>query len=365
MSYILNHNNIVFCFDDLLILPADQSDVSDENICVTTNKLGKSVLPIFSSPMSTITESRMLEAMRQNNCLGIHHRYCDIEVLIEATKNFPEMFMAVGTIKNHKSKIDKLIEAGCQNFAVDVANGAHTDAIETVKYLRAILPNANIISGSIATPIAAELVARSGANLVRVGIGSGSSCLTREVCGVGLPTAYSIEKIKHRLGNRNIIIVADGGIRNSGDISKALALGADFVILGGMLAATEETPGSIFIDTVGHGGTYHRELSKKEEEAYDKTLYLGIKKKYSGMASLDALLQNGKDPKNAKIEGDSFFVPYKGPVANIINQIKIALTQTMFYTGFTNLNEFRKDADMVLVTSNTAKENGAHGKVNI
>jgi len=351
----INNFPVAFSFDDILIEPKySEIKRGEANIVPKAFKNIAPRIPIISSPMSTVTEYDMIVEMLVLDGLAIRHRYCDINKLLSISQDrfansiendvtFGEQLpIAVGSIPSHKDAIDKLIQIGHKFFCVDVANGTHINALNTCKYIREQVPSADIMSGSIATVDQANLCIQYGCNILRVGVGSGSACITRVITGVGMPLAYSIYKISDFLKNtKDIILVADGGIRNSGDMVKALALGADYVIIGRLFAGTDESPGEIeeVIDL-----NPPLTALPRYKEATKKI------KKYFGMASMKALVeQNGKDPNHLHVEGEEFFVPYIGPVKNVVGQLVNGLKQAMFYTGSHSLDEL-KQTNKVLIT---------------
>jgi IMP dehydrogenase len=184
---------------------------------------------------------------------------------------------------------------------------------------------------------------------IKIGVGPGSACTTRIKTGVGTPQLSAI--MSH--AGCPTQIIADGGCKSAGDIVKALAAGAHAVMLGGMLAGTDETPGEVFQDTKYVSGGAFLGRDYPVGEPY---------KKYRGSASKDSYAAQGKDQAYITAEGESFTVPYKGPVANVLQDIEGGLRSALTYLGVNNLEELRKYASFVEVSSNTVVENGAHGK---
>lgn len=238
-------------FDDVLIEPR-YSEVKrgEANVTPKPFKNIAPKIPIISSPMDTVTEKNMITKMIEFGGIGIHHRYTDINNLIEISKEFgANMPLAVGGIKSHKNEINELILNKHKFFCVDIASGHTENGINTIKYIREHVKDADIMTGNITTTRAAEDCVLAGANVLRISIGSGAACTTRINTGIGIPSASSIseiyEFIKHKYND--IILVLDGGIKNGGDLCKALALGADYVIIGRILAGTFESSGKLFI----------------------------------------------------------------------------------------------------------------------
>lgn len=253
---------------------------------------------------------------------------------------------AVGVGEGTDERIEALIEAGVDVIVVDTAHGHSQGVLNRVKWIKDNFPGVQVIGGNIATAAAARDLYKAGADAVKVGIGPGSICTTRIVTGVGVPQISAISNVANELKGK-IPIIADGGIRFSGDICKALAAGADTVMLGGMFAGTEEAPGEI--------------------ELYQGRTY----KSYRGMGSVGAmsLAQGSSDryfqdatqgAEKLVPEGVEGRVPYKGSVHTIIHQLIGGLRSCMGYTGCGAINELHKKAEFVQVTNAGMRESHVH-----
>lgn len=335
--------NVALSYDDVLIRP-DHSSVTKDDLNVTPRPIGKLGLriPIISSCMDTVTELPMIDAMRKVGGTGIYHRYTRKHLLAAIIAKDPLIPAAVGTWKSHEDVIRELIMAGCRYFVIDVAHGDSQPALDTIQQIKQQCNgDVIVIAGNIATPSAASRVIRAGADGARVGIGGGSACITRMVTGCGTPTLQSILDIRHDFPE--LLILADGGIRSGGDLAKAIGAGADYVILGGMLAGTDESPGDI-VQKVVNGGNKRFKL-------------------YRGMASYEAQVDgNGKLPGEVVVEGDCFEVEYVGPVAGVIKDLVHGLKQAMHYVGAANLEEFYENCFFQPITHNGLMEGTAHRK---
>ncbi|MBL61552.1 MAG: IMP dehydrogenase [Candidatus Pelagibacter sp.] len=253
---------------------------------------------------------------------------------------------AVGVGKDGFNRAKALIEANCDFIVVDTAHGHSQSVINIVKKIRLLNNNITLVAGNIATAEAAVELAKLKIDAVKVGIGPGSICTTRVVAGIGYPQFSAILNVKRGLKKfRNVKLIADGGIRYSGDISKAIGAGADAVMIGSLLAGTDETPGEIFF-------------------------YQGRSfKSYRGMGSISAMArgsadryfqQDIKDQLKLVPEGVEGRVPYRGPVKNIIDQLVGGLKSSMGYLGAKNLQEFRKNARFVEISNSGIKEGHVH-----
>jgi IMP dehydrogenase len=251
---------------------------------------------------------------------------------------------AVGTGAETEERVERLVQAGVDIIVVDTAHGHSKNVIERVRWIKKHFPDITMIAGNIATGDAALALAKAGASAVKVGIGPGSICTTRIVTGVGVPQITAISNVYAALKGKEIGIIADGGIRYSGDISKALAAGASAVMIGGLFAGTEEAPGEV---ELYHGRSY---------------------KSYRGMGSLSAMaqrhgshdryFQEGSIEKLVP-EGIEGRVPYKGSMVNIVMQLMGGLRSGMGYTGAKNIAALH-EAQFVRVTASGVRESHVH-----
>ena len=253
---------------------------------------------------------------------------------------------AVGVGADGLERAKALIKAGCDFIVVDTAHGHSEAVIDVVKKIRKESSGLTLIAGNIATEQAAIELAKLRVDAIKVGIGPGSICTTRVVAGIGFPQFSAILNVKKGLNKyKNVKIIADGGIRYSGDIAKALGAGADAVMIGSLLAGTDETPGEIF---------YYKGRSYKS---------------YRGMGSISAMSrgsadryfqQDIEDQLKLVPEGIEGRVPYRGPVKNIIDQLVGGLKSSMGYIGAKNITEFKKNAKFIEISNSGIKEGHVH-----
>ena len=252
---------------------------------------------------------------------------------------------AIGVGEGTEERAELLVEAGADLLVVDTAHGHSQGVLDRVKWVKKNFPQVDVVGGNIATANAARALVDHGADGVKVGIGPGSICTTRIVAGVGVPQITAIDSVASALRDSGVPLIADGGIRYSGDISKAIAAGAYAVMLGGLFAGTEEAPGEI--------------------ELFQGRSY----KSYRGMGSLGAMQQGAADryfqEADANVdklvpEGIEGRVPYKGPVGAVIHQLMGGLRASMGYVGSNGIDEMRKRAEFVEITSAGVRESHVH-----
>ena len=252
---------------------------------------------------------------------------------------------ALGTGADTLERAIALSEAGVDLFVIDSAHGHSQNVIETIKMIKKELPNIDVMGGNVATPNGAQALIDAGVDSVKIGMGPGSICTTRIIAGIGVPQITAILSIKEKLSSNNIPLIADGGVRFSGDISKALAAGADAVMLGGIFAGTEEAPGEL--------------------ELYQGRSF----KTYRGMGSIGAMSERNDlnryyqdDVSNEKMvpEGVEGRVPFKGWVVNVIDQLIGGIKQSMGYVGCKSIEEMHKETQFVEITNAGITESHVH-----
>ena len=336
-------------FDDVLLLPRFSKVLpSETDISLNLTKKIKLKVPFLSSAMDTVTESKMAIAMAQSGGIGIIHRNLSIikqsQEVAKVKKNKLQVGAAIGTSNEDLIRIKSLIDSGVDLIVIDTAHG-HSEKV--LKILNKVKKNQGIpiCVGNIATGEAAKRLYNTGADIIKVGIGPGSICTTRMVAGIGVPQITAVMEVSKALKGKKIKIISDGGIKFSGDIAKAIAAGADAIMMGSIFAGTEESPG--------------KKLKIKNK----------FYKQYRGMGSIGAMSagssnryfqRNHKDKSKFVPEGVEGRVEYKGNVSKIVYQLKGGLRSSMGYIGANKLEDIKKNAKFIKITKAGFYESMVH-----
>jgi len=330
-----------YSFDDVLLLPQYSEVFSREDISLETKMHGgtRLQLPIVSAPMDTVTGAFMATTMWEHGGLGIIHRYNSIQgqcqLLRKAQAGINKRVgAAIGVSGDYLERAIALTKTGANILCVDVAHGHHAMMRHALGVLRNTLgSDVHIMAGNVATLDGFNDLADWGANSIRVGIGGGSICSTRIQTGHGQPTLASV--MDCGASDRDALLIADGGIRSPGDIVKALAAGADLVMVGSLLAGTAESPGKVFEQKDGH-----------------------CVKAYRGMASREAQIEwRGRVSSD---EGVSRFIPYKGSVVPILESLDKSIRSGLSYSGAMTIRELQARAKFIRQSSSAQIESSTH-----
>jgi len=341
-------NKVALTYDDIQLIP-DYSEISSrKNIdlkTLVTKRYGLKI-PLVASPMDTVCESEMAIKLMEKGGLGVIHRFMSIEEQKEQVKKVVEVkktlyedwgvmyddwlgeikdipvAASVGANGDYFERTQELIKEGVNIILIDVAHGHHINVKKAIENIKGLSSEIDVIAGNIATAKAVMDLQDWGADGLRVGVGGGSLCTTRIKTGFGVPNVSCLIDI---INITNLPVMADGGIRSSGDIAKALGLGSSTVMLGSLIAGTQESPGNI----IKRSGLY------------------GLYKKYRGAASLETKTTHGQEQRN--VEGESTLIPYKGGVGTIVDDLLDGVKSALSYNGSNNLRVF--NPDWVQVTS--------------
>jgi IMP dehydrogenase len=339
------HGKQALTYDDINLIPA-YSDIESRSQIDLTTRLTTNYsikIPLIASPMDTVCDGEMAVAMANLGGVGCIHRFMSIEEQVKEVNFFNAfpidaelwedytvpIMAAVGANGDYFERAEALINAGVNVILIDVAHGHHSFVREAIIKIKDNFPYIDIIAGNVATAEAAEELEFWGADAIRVGIGGGSLCTTRIKTGFGVPNVTSLLETSNAV---SVPVIACGGIRNSGDIAKALAVGASSVILGSLLAGTKEAPGSI--------------IEKQN----------GLYKRYRGAASLETKSVHGQTTRN--VEGESTIVPFKGKTKFTVDGLTDGLRSALSYAGATSINEFTPS--YVIVTNAGISEARPH-----
>lgn len=354
-------------FDDVLLIPAE-SHVLPNEVDLST-KLADNIklnIPLISAGMDTVTEGAMAIAMALQGGLGVVHKNISIQAQASEVANVKSVVVpsnatkaavddqnrllcaaAVGVTSDTFERAEALLEAGADAIVIDTAHGHSAGVLRKIKEIREHFPKQTLIAGNVATGDATRALFDAGVDIVKVGIGPGSICTTRIVAGVGVPQITAIYDAVTAAREYHKPIIADGGIKYSGDVVKALAAGGNAVMLGSMLSGTTEAPGDIFED---NGKKY---------------------KRYRGMGSVGAMaqahgssdryFQGGVNEANKLVpEGVEARVEYKGDVSDVVFQIDGGLRSGMGYCGAANIPELIEKAQFVQITNAGLRESHPH-----
>lgn len=346
-----------FDYDDVLIVPGVSSVASRRDVDISTVELTNGLkfkTPFVAANMSTICEAEMAETMGMVGGLGVIHRFCTPENQADMLNSLvldddpAAVAVGVGEDEVYRASIlyKKMSKLNLTHkiFVVDIAHGHSKNCVEMIEILReSYADDIIIVAGNIVTPPAAHALVSAGADMLKVGIGSGSNCITRQVTGVGFPQLTSIMMIREMLDlqvqaghlSKHVPIIADGGIKTSGDAAKAIAGGADLVMIGSLLAGTDEAPAKLTTDPSGYK----------------------VVKEYSGMASFHALKQkkellgdNSPIEKYRSEEGITTYVDHKGSAVDVIEKLNAGLRSAYSYVGAFDTRQFKMGAQFVGVT---------------
>jgi len=335
-----------YSFDDVLIVPKYNKIISRRDVSFQTQvtKNYKIDIPILAANMDTVCESEMAIALGLLGGLGVIHRFLNIEDQaqeVAKVKKHKLLAAAALGIKDYEERIPALIKAGVDIIVLDVAHGHSKRAGKTLDYIKSNYPQIDVMVGNVATKDAAEYFISKKADAIKIGIGPGSMCTTRIMAGAGVPQLTAIMDV-YEASQGRVPLCADGGLKHSGDIVKAIGAGADSIMSGSFFSGTTESPGQII--------------------TIDGKQY----KEYRGMASLLATVKKmnidgSKIDEVVHVEGEMTKIPYKGSINPIINKLLGGLASGMTYIGAKDIESLKGKADFIEISSAGYHESQAHG----
>lgn len=385
---------LALTFDDILLVPG-YADFSRDDIDLSTQLTKKIKLktPLISAPMDTVTETRLAVTLASLGGIGIIHRNLSVHDQAEKVNKVKAKKLlvgaAIGVSEGYKERLDALVKAGVDVVVLDSAHGWTNKFIEALTFIKNTY-KVEVIVGNIATYAAAEDLCKKGADALRVGMGPGAICTTRVVSGMGIPQITAIQQTAKAAKKYGVPIIADGGIKYSGDMVKALALGASTLMMGSLFASCAESPGkvvgitrslvpsrfkSIFgqqskaLTDILHNA--HKELAVTENtlEQVEEIYYF---KEYRGMGSVGAMEHGAKIKSEDEFHGKSYkdkaliaegvegLVPIKGTVKDFMDQALGGIKSGMYYIGVKTIPELQENAQFVQITQASLQESHPH-----
>lgn len=335
------------CFDDVLLVPNHSEVLSRKGVDLSQTLYGhnynlKLQIPLLGAPMDTVVSHHMAMTLSKMGGLGILHRYNSIEnqaaLVSSIYETKGEVGVAIPATRNYMERFNACYNAGARVFCIDIAHGDHVLMIEAVKALYKQNAPIYIIAGNVATYSAAKRLIDAGADCIRTSVGGGSSCSTRVVTGFGVPTLEAVMEIANhvRYNFPNVAVLADGGIRNSGDAVKCLVAGAHLVMCGQMLAATSDSPGGF--------------LSENNKQY----------KTFRGMASKKSMTDWDPSRVDTTPEGVEHLLPYKGKTVDVVNEFLGGIRSGFSYAGVSRMEDIYNSAEFIEITQNGLKESLPH-----
>ncbi|WP_410767645.1 guanosine monophosphate reductase [Haloferax sp. DFSO60] len=332
-------------YGDALLVPQRSAVDSRQDVDLSTNITPNLTIdtPLVSAAMDTVTEAELATTLSNLGGLGVVHRFLDIDEQAEHVRHVAEqggtVAGAVGINEDYLARTEALLDAGADAIVMDIAHGHMERCLDAVARIREEF-DPEIVAGNVVTPEAVEDLYEAGADCVKVGVGPGSHCTTREVAGAGFPQLTAVSDCAERAHELGITVMADGGIQTSGDAAKALMAGADSVMMGSFFAGTDEAPGTVV--------------------SVDGNQY----KRSRGMASTEAATD--RDDKDSDVdagEGVQALTPYKGPLKPLVTEFLAGLRSGVSYCGGHTIPEAREKAAFIRVAASAQAREGAHGVV--
>ncbi len=368
---------LALTFDDILLLPGFSDFTrSDINLSTQFTKKISLKLPFVSAPMDTVTESKLAITLAEFGGIGIIHRNLSPEQQAKEVQKVKKKGLlvgaAIGASSGFEKRAEMLMKSNVDVIVIDSAHGYEKSVIETTRFLKKTYSYVQVIAGSIATFNGAQALIEAGADALRVGMGPGAICTTRIISGMGVPQVTAILETVRAASNaagagsgQAVPVIADGGIKYSGEMIKALALGASTVMMGGFFASALESPGKVVELDRAHVPHRFQSIFNKPKETYTF-------KEYRGMGSVGAMQQGAKVKAESEFHGKSYkdrvliaegvegLVPVKGTVKELLDQAVGGIRSGMFYVGAKTIPELQEKTQFVRITQASLVESHPH-----
>lgn len=334
-------------YDDVMLVPQRSPVDTRSNVDLTTTLAPGLELdmPITSAAMDTVTETDLAIALSEKGGLGVIHRFVDIQEQARQVRDVSDageqVGAAIGINEDFMDRASALVEAGVDALVVDVAHGHMELCLDAVEDLAETFPETALVAGNVATSAGTRDLARAGADCVKVGVGPGSHCTTREMTGAGVPQLTAVMDAADVADELGVTIIADGGIRTSGEIVKALMAGADAVMLGGLFSGTSEAPGEV---VERDGGTYKVSRGMASKEA-------------------DAERTDKESLQLTHAEGIAGLTPHRGSVAEVVTELESGVRSGISYCGAHTVAGARANAEFIKVSDGAKSREGVHAGI--
>ncbi|PSQ41213.1 guanosine monophosphate reductase [Halobacteriales archaeon SW_12_71_31] len=325
-------------YGDVLLVPKRSPVDSRSDVDLSTRFTPGLELrsPLVSAAMDTVTEGELAAALSRAGGIGVVHRFLTPE---RQAAEVERVAAAIGIDEDYLARAERVLAAGADAVVVDVAHGHLERTLEAVDEIAAEFPDAPLVAGNVATPAGVRDLAAAGADGVKVGVGPGSHCTTREVAGAGVPQLTAVDDCAEAASEVGVTVCADGGVRSSGDVVKALMAGADTVMLGSLFAGTDEAPGAVV---------------EVDDDRYKRSRGMAT------TAAAEAREDKGEADPDAD-EGVEALTPYRGPVTAVAEELAAGVRSGLSYCGGHTIPAAREKAEFVRVVEGAKEREGAHG----
>lgn len=364
------HPRLGLTFNDILLVPG-YADFLRSDINISTNLTSKIKLsiPFVAAPMDTVTESKLAISLAKLGGIGIIHRNLTIanqvEEVLKVKKEKLLVGAAVGASKGFEDRVEALINAKVDVIVVDSAHGFSKGVVDATRSIKKKFAEIDVIAGNVATYDGAKAMIEAGADAIRVGMGPGAICTTRVISGMGVPQITAIQETVRAAKQKGIPVIADGGITYSGDMVKALAVGASAVMMGSFFASCEEAPGEIVVLNTEQVPSRFKSITNKDQETYNFKYYramgsIGAMKEGARIKSEDEFHGKSYNDRVLVAEGVESLIPLKGSVKDVLDQAVGGIKSGMYYVGAQNILDLQQKSEFIQITQSSLTESHPH-----